>query len=204
MSSFDELRGKLKDQPTVVVVGPPKKIPNILSAIHYQASKDEAPEDTFWHIRTVPDPILRRVCKRVDVVDDSIRELVASMKQYIYDHKDDAMSPLSLSAPQFGVLVQVTVFCLNSAYREMSGIIELINPELVSVKKQRLMEETCMSIPGKKYIVERARMVKVRGTNLSGHNRTYKATDLTAQMFQHEIGHLRGILIDKIGTLATR
>ena len=61
------------------------------------------------------------------------------------------------------------------------------------------MDESCLSLPGKAYRVRRAQRAKIKGFTLAGEPRTYKALGLFAQVFQHEIDHLNGVLIDEYG-----
>jgi len=144
---------------------------------------------------TVPNLILRKKCEPVKNPED-IRELVGDMKEFLISHRSDDIAPIGLSAPQIGESLRVFVFYPNHLYREREGIEELINPELVSAKDFKDLNESCLSLPGKSFIISRATRVKVRGLTIEGVIRTYKARDLFAQVLQHELNHLDGILVD--------
>jgi len=148
---------------------------------------------------TVPNNTLRSVCKPVEGIDDEVKSIAQDLADHIFAHREDKIAPVSMAAPQLGESIRVIAFYPNPAYRERDGIDVLINPELLKSRKFVVLRETCLSIPGKAFWVTRAKRVKVRGLDLNGKTKTYKATELLAQMLQHEIDHLDGKLIDKIG-----
>jgi peptide deformylase len=60
---------------------------------------------------------------------------------------------------------------------------------------EREIEEGCLSIPGYQGLVKRAVKVCVRAQDLSGQElRITAENDLLAQVLEHEIDHLDGIL----------
>ena len=75
----------------------------------------------------------------------------------------------------------------------------VINPELVYAKGNALVYESCLSIPGKEFRLRRAKIVKIRGLTLDNVMRSFRGRNLLAQVFQHELNHLDGTLIDQIG-----
>jgi len=149
----------------------------------------------------VPNNTLRTSCKPVKDVTPEVKLLADDLIDYMFAHREDKIAPIGLAAPQLGELVRVIVFYPNLFYRERNGIEVLINPELVKTRGLNLLTETCLSIPGKTYLVRRARSVKVKGLTLDGRPESYKAAGLFAQWLQHEINHLDGVLIDKDGKL---
>lgn len=149
----------------------------------------------------VPNPLLRQKCRPVGTFNKEIKELIEELANYMYAHRTDEAAPIGLAAPQFGESLQVIVFYPNPAFRELEGIDELINPEFVYTREPVTVTESCLSLPGRKYTLQRAKLVKIRGYNFDGRKRSYKARALFAQMFQHELNHLDGILIDRIGEL---
>ncbi len=150
---------------------------------------------------TVPNPILRKKSKLVTKVTPAVGKLADEMIDYMLEHKNDPVAPVSTSAPQFGKNIQLVVFYRNYMFRERSGIETIINPVLSKLRKYHIVRETCLSIPGRAYYVRRARYAKVSGQNLDGNSRTYKGNEIEAQVFQHEVDHLNGILIDESGQL---
>lgn len=176
-SSFDELRKELKKEPK---------------------------KDTARKLLVVPNPILRQKCEPADISDKSLHELIREMKEYMYAHRTDELAPIGLTAPQFGELVRVIVFYPSPHIKKLHEIQELINPEIIRSKGHAKVTETCLSLPGKRYIVERAKLIKIRGYTVYGQKRSFKSEGLVAQVFQHEMNHLDGVLIDKIGELIVR
>ena len=75
----------------------------------------------------------------------------------------------------------------------------MINPTLVYAKGFHIVRELCLSLPGKIFTLRRHKIVKIRGVTLDGVERSFRGRDVLAQIFEHEIGHLDGILIDQIG-----
>lgn len=144
----------------------------------------------------VPSELLRRKSKAVKDID-SIRELATEMVDYLVAHRADDVSPISVSAPQLGQLVRVIAFRRNAS---PDGDIQvLINPTLVYTKGSHVVPEACLSMPGKHFMVRRPKTVKIRGLALDGEQRSFRGRDVLAQVFEHEIDHLNGVLIDSIG-----
>ncbi len=154
-------------------------------------------------ILRVPNPILRQNCEPVTVFGPEVRSLVQDMADYMYAHRNDEIAPIGLSAPQFGESIRVIVFYPNPEFRERGAIQEFINPTILHAKELvvRRCTETCMSIPGKEFVLMRYSLVKVQGRTCDGRSRTFKARGLFAQLLQHEINHLDGVMIDSIGRL---
>jgi len=150
-------------------------------------------------LHTVPDGVLRNPCKPVRDIDAGVKSLAEELKDYIFAHRKAEVAPVSMAAPQLGESIRVIAFYPNPSYREREAIEVLINPELLKSSKFAIIRETCLSVPGEAFWVRRAKRVKVRGLGLNGKPKSYKASDLFAQMLQHEIDHLDGKLVDEIG-----
>jgi peptide deformylase len=136
-------------------------------------------------IRVVPDPILRQKSKRVKAVDGSIRKLVADMIETLHA----IPVRVGLAAPQVGVPLRVIVIGIPE-----EKDIALINPEIVRRKGERMVTEGCLSIPGYFGVVKRAESVRVKGRDVRGREIKIKAEELLAQVLEHEIDHLNGVL----------
>jgi len=101
---------------------------------------------------------------------------------------------IGLAAVQVGVLKRAVVID-----DEDIGRIELINPVIVSMRGKQTEREGCLSFPKKYGIVNRPAKVRVRAFNRYGKPVEYKARELLARAFCHEIDHLNGILFaDKV------
>ncbi len=137
-------------------------------------------------IRIVPDPVLRQRAKRVPQIDGSIQQLIDDM----IDTMRDAPG-VGLAAPQVGISLRIVVI-------EVPGMDEplaLVNPEIVKVAGERLVEEGCLSVPGYKADITRSIDVLVKGKARDGRAIRVKASnDLFAQAIEHELDHIDGIL----------
>ena len=77
--------------------------------------------------------------------------------------------------------------------REPEKIV-LINPEVISKEGKQTGEEGCLSIPGFREPVTRAKCAVVRARNVEGETFEINGEDLLARCMLHEIDHLNGIL----------
>lgn len=147
----------------------------------------------------LPNQLLRQKSEPVKRIDSEIRALAKEMIQFMQLHRADDFKPIGLSAPQIGELVRVIAFRRNPVSIDADDIQVLINPEFVYQKGSYLVSESCLSIPGKEFTVRRAKIVKIRGLTLDNVVKSFRSRDLLAQVFQHELNHLDGLLINQIG-----
>ncbi|GAI93715.1 unnamed protein product, partial [marine sediment metagenome] len=146
----------------------------------------------------LPNPLLRQKSKPVERIDSKIKALASDMVEFMHLHRADKSRPIGLSACQLGELVRVIAFRQNSLSIDKDDIQVVINPELVYQKSNYLVHESCLSIPGKVFTLQRAKIVKIRGFTLDNVVRSFRAHDLLAQVFQHELDHIDGALIDQL------
>ncbi len=141
-----------------------------------------------------PSPFLRKVCKEVTSFDHGLKTTIMDLKDTLH------VSPgVGLSAPQIGSDIRVIV--VDTSKERLSPIV-LINPVILSLEDIEVVREGCLSIPQYTANVKRAKRVKVRGLDESGHDITLSSQGLEAIALQHEIDHLDGILfIDRIASL---
>jgi peptide deformylase len=140
-------------------------------------------------IKTVPEPVLRRKSKRVSNIDGSIRKLAEDMIETMY-----AAPGVGLAAPQVGVPLRVIVIGMP----EEEAFV-LVNPEVVRRNGERVVTESCLSVPGYFGEIKRSRRVTVKGKDLSGKELRVRGEELLAQALEHEIDHLNGVLyIDRL------
>lgn len=134
-------------------------------------------------IRKDGDEVLRKVSKKVEVIDDRILALIDDMADTMYNGQG-----VGLAAPQVGILKRIVVIDVGD------GLMELINPEIIETSGEQLEAEGCLSIPGVWGEVKRPAKVKVRAQNSKGETVEYVGEKLLAIAFCHEIDHLDGIL----------
>lgn len=135
-------------------------------------------------IRILPDPVLRQKAKRVRNIDGSIQRLIDDMIETM-----QAAPGVGLAAPQVGVQLRVIVFALPG-----EEVVALINPEMVKRSGERLVDEGCLSIPGYQGEIKRSLSVTVKGRDRHGRQVRVRARDLLAEILEHEIDHINGVL----------
>jgi len=102
---------------------------------------------------------------------------------------------IGLAAPQIDVGKRLTVIDIAGAEEEQEPQrIVLINPEVIAKEGRQTGEEGCLSIPGFREPVSRAKKATVRARNAKGETFEITGEDLLARAMQHEIDHLNGIL----------
>ncbi len=139
-------------------------------------------------IRMYKDEILRKKSREVKDVNERIKTLAGDMAETMY--KADGVG---IAAPQVGVLRRII------AVDAGSGLITLINPEVVKSEGEQVGVEGCLSIPNVAGEVSRPQIVTVKGLNANGEPIEITAEDLLACALCHEIDHLDGVLfIDKV------
>lgn len=136
-------------------------------------------------IRTMPDPILRQKAKRVTSIDASVLRLIDNMIETLRS----AGHGVGLAATQVGKLLRIAVIELPD-----EPVIVLINPEIIKREGERVVDEGCLSIPGYRGQVKRAVSLKVKYLNREGREERRKCSDLAAQVVEHELDHLNGIV----------
>lgn len=136
-------------------------------------------------IRTGNDPVLRKICKPVDIVDDKIKELLCDLAETMYHTPNGG----GLAAPQVGILKRLAVIDVGE------GLYQLINPIIVKTEGIQLVTEGCLSFPGIWCKVKRPKKVTVQALNEKGQRIEINAVGVLAKAFCHEIDHLDGIVL---------
>ena len=140
-------------------------------------------------LRYEGDEILRKKCKKVEEVDDHIRMILDDMLDTLHNTEDGA----AIAAPQIGILKRLVVIDMGT------GIIKLVNPEIIEEKGIQECVEGCLSIPNKYGNTIRPKKVTIKALNENGEEIILTGRGEMAKCFCHEIDHLVGILfIDKV------
>jgi len=155
-------------------------------------------------------PILREVAHEVplgEITTPPIQKIVREMKKALASQDDG----VAIAAPQIGHSLRIFVMSgkVMELIKAKDGIDEtyddlvFINPKIVKTSKEtQLMEEGCLSVRYLYGHVKRAKKATVEGYDENGKYFTRGGSSLIAQIFQHEIDHLDGILfIDKAKNL---
>jgi len=160
-------------------------------------------------------PTLRSLAKEVPVSEiggPGIQEIIERMKKALHGEDDG----VAIAAPQIDISLRIFVVSGKvprlielqekketdvdlKDIKENYGDEVFINPKIIkSSKTKAVMEEGCLSIRWLYGKVKRSKQVTIEALNEKGEPVKRGASGLMAQIFQHEIDHLDGILfIDK-------
>ena len=140
------------------------------------------------NIVKIGDDVLRKICRTQLTFDDKLATILDDMAETMYKAEG-----VGLAAPQVGILRRFCVVDVGD------GLIELINPVIISKSGEQRGNEGCLSIPERYEEVVRPQKVTVRAQNRFGETFTIEAEDFKARAFCHEIDHLDGVLyIDRV------
>jgi peptide deformylase len=143
----------------------------------------------IYRIVKYPDPVLEQKAEEVTNFDTpELHRFIEDMFESMY-----AAKGVGLAAPQVGVSQRLTVIDVSPG-EETSEKIVLINPRIVHMEGKQVGEEGCLSIPGFREDVKRAKICKVRAQDAKGEWFELHGEDLLARAMQHEIDHLNGKL----------
>ena len=137
-------------------------------------------------IRELGDPCLLKVCKPVKEVNERTLELIDDLLDTMYDAEG-----VGLAAPQVGILRRAAVVDVTEDH---SGLLELVNPEIIEQDGEQTGREGCLSVPGRQGVVTRPMKVKVRFQNRNGEMFEMETEGFEARAICHELDHLDGRL----------
>ncbi len=150
-----------------------------------------------------PHPVLKKLCSRVEIIDNSIQTLIADL----LDTMRAGPGSVGVAAPQIGVTLRVCVVDVSNSRHGRDnnhGLLRMINPEITARDGVAIMREGCMSVPDYTGDVERATAITVRFREPDGDLRVVEASGFEAVAIQHEMDHLDGVLfLDRIVSIKT-
>lgn len=132
----------------------------------------------------IHDPILLGVKSETATKEDmqAARDLLDTLTA----HKDTCVG---MAANMIGVLKRIIVFDDHGSYMTM------FNPEIIKKSGAYETEEGCLSLLGGPRKCRRYQSIKVKWQTADFQVRIKTFTGWTAQIIQHEVDHLYGILI---------
>ncbi len=164
------------------------------------------------------DPLLRKSASAVqlkDIKSAKIVSILKRMKEALAAEEDG----VAIAAPQIGESVRIFVispraFEVQSDIEKEGAVtlakkdhheIVFINPQIIKASRQKVwLDEGCLSVRWLYGKVQRSIKVSVKALNEKGETFSMTKGGLLAQIFQHEIDHLDGVLfIDKAKKLET-
>ena len=142
-------------------------------------------------ILTLGDETLRKTCKKQEKFDLRLAILIKDLADTMYRAEG-----VGLAAPQVGILRRVVVVDVSE---DGSGLMELVNPEIVEVEGEQTGREGCLSVPGRQGVVRRPMKVRVRAFDRKGREIEVEAEGFAARAICHEVDHLDGVVyVDKM------
>jgi peptide deformylase len=144
---------------------------------------------TIHRIRLLGDPILRTKCEPITKPGSAaVRVILDDMRETLRDWQSRFGNGRGIAAPQIGAPVRMV-------YIEMDKPWTLINPEIIDIGNEDFeVWDDCFSFPNLLVRVSRAYRIRVRYQDLKG---AWNEVDLEgdrAELVQHEIDHLDGVL----------
>ena len=132
------------------------------------------------------DEALRRGCRPQEKFDRKLEMLLKDLADTMYKAEG-----VGLAAPQVGILRRVVVIDITEDH---SGLLELVNPEIVEQDGSQTGREGCLSLPGRQAVVTRPQSVLVHYLDRIGNPQKLHAEGLLARAVCHELDHLDGRL----------
>lgn len=136
-------------------------------------------------ILEIPHPILRKRATKIRKIDKSILKTAYNMVDTL-----QASGGVGLAANQIGNLKRIIAIKTP----ELDTPKVYFNPEIISREGERIVEEGCLSIPGYKGFITRSITVKFGAIDHTHKSIKINAEELLAQVLEHEVDHLNGIL----------
>ena len=139
------------------------------------------------------DPQLRKVCRPVTEFNERLWQLLDDMAETMY-----AAGGVGLAGPQVGILRRLFVMDVGD------GLVEAINPEILSEKGEQTDQEGCLSFPEKWGYVTRPQRVKMKAQDRNGKWFNMTGEYLKARCICHETDHLNGVVfLDHVTEILT-
>ena len=146
------------------------------------------PKDPSLSLKIFTDAVLRTLCAPVENFNAQLREWTDEMFEIMRQSEG-----IGLAGPQAGISRQLFVCAIEN------DSLCLINPMIIQGDSQEDMIEGCLSLPDMHVRVTRNDRILVAGYDIRGKQMQYKLTGLWARVVQHEMDHLKGVLICDYG-----
>ena len=126
-----------------------------------------------------------------ELQSERLGTIIARMSRILTETTDG----VALAAPQIGEMIRLFVVSRRRLAQEDLPDLVFINPRIVKRSRHRiLVHEGCLSVAGVYRETRRAEKVTIEALDERGEKITRGATGVLAQIFQHEIDHLDGLL----------
>jgi len=144
---------------------------------------------TIHRIRLLGDPVLRTRCEPISRPrSTAVRVIADDLRETLRDWQSRFGSGRAIAAPQVGAPVRMI-------HVEMERPWVLINPEIIEVGADDFpVWDDCFSFPNLLVRLVRAHRIRVRYQDLKGDSHEVELEGERAELLQHEIDHLDGVL----------
>lgn len=143
-------------------------------------------------------PALHTIAEEItkeEIENGFVTKLLKDMRDALSKYNVDGFTAVAIAAPQIGVSKRLFIIEDQSEERDTLPSLVALNPKILKVsKKTHIVGEGCLSLPDLYGEVKRHTNVTMRASDELGKSYQRGAGGLLAQIFQHEIDHLDGIL----------
>jgi peptide deformylase len=146
-------------------------------------------------IRLFGDPVLKTKSEPISEITESVKALITDLEQ-----TTKLPGRAGVAANQIGVNLRAF------SYHVEGEVGHLINPEIVERLGEVVeLDEGCLSLPEIWSKTPRYQKVVVKGLDVDGNEVKIEAEGLLAQVMQHEIDHLDGLVyLDRLDKAARK
>lgn len=146
-------------------------------------------------IRLFGDPVLKTATGPILEISESVKSLISDLEQ------------TTAIAGRAGVAANQIGVSLRAFGYHVDGVVgHLINPEILEKSGELVeLDEGCLSLPEIWSKTPRYTKVSIRGQTITGEVLEIQAEGLLAQVFQHEVDHLDGLVyLDRLNAQARK
>jgi peptide deformylase len=150
-------------------------------------------------------PALHDIAQEVpheEIKSAKIQKILKDMRAALDAYNVDGFNGVAIAAPQIGIALRIFLVHNTSTDKKEKDLIPdliAINPKITKLSKRKhLVGEGCLSVGDDYGAVRRSTHATLRAYDEKGEEYERGASGLLAQIFQHEVDHLDGILfVDK-------
>ena len=146
-------------------------------------------------------PALHTIADEVpqdEITSARIKKILKDMRTALDAYNVSGFNGVAIAAPQIGVSLRIFLVHSTSTDKKEKGLIPdlvAINPKIIKLsKKKHVVGEGCLSVGDEYGAVKRSTHATIRAFDADGNEYERGASGLLAQIFQHEVDHLDGIL----------
>lgn len=133
-----------------------------------------------------------------EITSARIQKVISDMRTALRSYDVEGFFGVAIAAPQIGIPLRIFIVEDMNKDRDPKDALPTlvaINPQIIKLsKRQHTVGEGCLSVPEHYGAVSRAKNATIRAYDEHGALYERGAGGLLAQIFQHEVDHLDGIL----------